>query len=277
MQELYPANPNPRRYKICLMFDMRFGGPFVCFLWLVLNMYVTVLSFQRRSPIYSYLNSSALVVQGVICLLFFISALISLYSFALNTPRQLKISHRLTWTIVIIFLVSYFVNMILFGVQKPQFDQWCINKSRQDTSKYLFSTPPNNSTLLPNSQLEFTSRGNGLSLYNCARLWEDEVKFSAVVFVILFSVYIHFAMCFWRYTQVRMREMEAFAFEMANSMMQNNNMMNNNMMMSNANPNMMMNLAPNKGRSVPTMQHVEKENNQKSLAQLTRAAFGRLR
>lgn len=107
-----------------------------------------------------------------------------------NTPRQLKVSHRLTWTIVIVFLICYFVNMILFGVQKPQFDQWCINKSRQDTSNYIFSTPPNNSTLLPNSQLEFTSRGNGLSLYNCTRLWEDEVKFSVVVFVILFTVYV---------------------------------------------------------------------------------------
>lgn len=75
-----------------------------------------------------------------------------------------------------------------------------------------------------------------------------------------------------------MREIEAFAFEMANSMMQNNNMMNNNnMMMPNANPNMMMNLAPNKGQSVPAMQYLEKEDNQKSLAQLTRAAFGRLR
>ena len=81
-----------------------------------------------------------------------------------------------------------------------------------------------------------------------------------------------------------MREMEAFAFEMANSMMQNNTMMsnnnmmnNNNMMMPNANPNMMMNLAPNKNKAAPVIQNAEKEDGQKSLAQLTRAAFGRLR
>lgn len=84
-------------------------------------------------------------------------------------------------------------------------------------------------------------------------------------------------MCFWRYTQVCMREFEAMAYEMANSMMQNNNMMNNNnMMMPNANPNMMMNLASNKGRSVATNQDL-KDDGQKSLAQLARAAFGRLR
>ncbi|KAG2203231.1 hypothetical protein INT46_002513 [Mucor plumbeus] len=167
--------------------------------------------------------------------------------------------------------------MILFGFQKSQFNQWCINKSRQDTSNYMFLTPPNNGTLLPNSQLNFTLRENGASLYNCTRLWEDEVKLSVVVFVILFTVYIHFAMCFWRHTQVCMREFEVMAYEMANSMMQNNNMMNNNnMMMPNANPNMMMNLAPNKGRSVATNQDV-KNDGQKSLAQLTRAAFGRLR
>lgn len=80
--------------------------------------------------------------------------------------------------------------MLLFGFQKSQFNQWCINKSRQDTTDYIFSTPPNNDTLLPDSQLNFTSRENGASLYNCTRLWEDEVKFSVVVFVILFTVYV---------------------------------------------------------------------------------------
>ncbi|KAI8641333.1 hypothetical protein BD408DRAFT_418340 [Parasitella parasitica] len=292
MQEVYPTNTTPKRYKICLMFEMRYAGPFASVLWILLNGYICVISFLKMSFIYSYLDSNALIAQGVVCFLFVVSAVFSLHGFYKNFPRQLKRSHRLIWTSVILFLTCYFANMILFFIQKPQFDQWCINKSRRDTSNYIFSTSPNNSTLLPDSQIYFSSRRNGASLYNCTRLWEDEAKLAVVLFFIFLIVYIHFAMCFWRYTQVRMRELEAIAYEIAkninnninmmsnntNMMSNNTNMMSNNTnMMSNNtnmmnNNNMMMNLAPNK-EADQTMVN----DDQKSLAQLARAVFGRLR
>lgn len=79
-------------------------------------MYACVLSFQDRSrkyinpilynrtltrhemkiAIYSHLNHASLVVQGIVCLLFVISALISLYSFTLVTTylSQATIFHN---------------------------------------------------------------------------------------------------------------------------------------------------------------------------------------
>ncbi|CAO3670883.1 unnamed protein product [Rhizopus stolonifer] len=193
-QEQLPPVPyieTSNMYKICGKFHVAYAGPVTCFIWLVINMYGCVLSFQGRSPIYSYLDHTALIIQGVVCLLFFISALLSLYIFSVGIPEGLRISHRLTWMSVILFLIDYFINMVLFGVQRDRFEQECIANSRQD--------------VVGNTQtLSFTPTLSGSDLYNCSRLWESEMKLSVALFVILFFVYIHFAFCFWNYTQERM-------------------------------------------------------------------------
>ncbi|RCH86201.1 hypothetical protein CU098_002485 [Rhizopus stolonifer] len=225
-------------------------------------MYTCVLAFQKRSPVFSYLNNAALIIQGVICLLFFISALISLYSFSLARPWQLRRSHRLTWIMVIFFLSDFFANIVLFGVQKEQFKDWCIGQSRQDTTYYLFTHMPYNSTFNQDTQLTFASKSPTSNLYNCTRLWEDEVKFACVLYVILFTLYVHFAFCFWRFTQERWSAYEAM---LRLNMMPNEAMVPNNFSMTNNNTNtMMMNLAP-KDRNKKT------EEGQKSLAEMTRA------
>ncbi|GAA5811859.1 hypothetical protein MFLAVUS_005305 [Mucor flavus] len=270
-QEVYP-NPEflaRRRYRICGFMDMNYGGPFVCFLWMVINMYACVLSFQDRSPIYSYLNHASLVVQGVVCLLFVISALVSFFSFTMNNPGQLRRSHRSTWIFVIAFLIIYFVNMVIFGVQKDQFLHWCISKSQTRTVQSLTINNSTTSTISGYnisdiSGFVFMPINEGSDLYNCTRLWEDEMKFSVV----------HFAFCFWRHTQDRMVwEQQMFEGMYGpqgyNNMMMNGNMMNNPGMMMNGNPPMMMNNIKPMGEQ-KNIDH----DGQRSLAQIARAVFG---
>ncbi|KAI7904713.1 uncharacterized protein BX663DRAFT_503266 [Cokeromyces recurvatus] len=282
MQEIY-SNPLPssyrqqHRYRICLCINVLYGGPFVCFMWLVVNMYACVLSFQKRSPIYSYLNGPALIIQGIVCLLFAIISLIALYSFSLNRSRQLRYSHILVSLVIIIFLIIYFVNLILFGIQKDQFSQWCINQSHDTIQTYLFTHSPHNSTLLPNSPLTFISRGgDNLGLYNCTRLWESELKLSIIVFVILLVTYIHAALCFRYYTYERLHAEQEMRIQMSNLvLMQNGNIL----MPQNNPPTIMRNIAPtNKVEEEKNAGNVqsEEENDQRSLAQIVRAMLGRL-
>ncbi|KAG2212317.1 hypothetical protein INT47_001677 [Mucor saturninus] len=310
-QELYPNQQEPlRRFQICGCMDMSYAGPLVCFLWMIINMYACVLSFQDRSPVYSHLNHASLVVQGVVCLFFVISALISLYSFTLNMPNQLRRSHRSTWFFVILFLIVYFVNMIIFGVQKIEFKEWCVSKSQLETVKTLTI---NNNTVhtiagfdaTNVSGLVFIPTNKTMDAYNCSRLWEDEMKFSVVIFVILFTLYIHFAFCFWYYTQDVMGKHEQMyeAFHNQQQGFINSNLMNNPMMMNNPNlmipTNQPMMMPTNQTGIMPTNQPMMNNNpssmknsinpmysneekqydddGQKSLAQLARAAFGRLR
>ncbi|KAI8082434.1 hypothetical protein BDF21DRAFT_262868 [Thamnidium elegans] len=284
-QEVY-QNPNvlsQRRYRICGYMDMSYGGPFVCLLWMVINMYACVLSFQDKSPIYSYLNHASLVIQGVVCLLFVISALISLYSFTLNQPGQLRRSHRSTWIFVIAFLIIYFVNMVIFGVQKDQFLNWCISKSQSRTVQALTINNSTTSTISGYNISEisgfvFMPIHEGSDLYNCTRLWEDEIKFSVVIFVILFTLYIHFAFCFWCHTQDLMIMEQQILESMYgpqgynNNMLMNNPMMNNQGMMMSGNPTMRMNNIKPMGDQKNT-----DDDGQRSLAQIARVVFRRLR
>ncbi|KAI8333010.1 hypothetical protein BD560DRAFT_415118 [Blakeslea trispora] len=275
MQELYPNQsllPVRRRFQICGFLEMSYGGPFVCFIWLVINMYGCVLAFQGRSPIFSYLNRAALIVQGVICLLFFISALISLYSFSLRSPWQLRRSHRLTWVMVVIFLVDLFVNIVLFGVQKQQFKDWCIQQSRQSVSNYLITEEPYRNMFNSSTQIMFDSGRPAHNVYNCEKLWEDEIKFACILYVILFTLYVHFAFCFWRFTQERWSAYEAM---MRLNMIQTEgvvpNIYNNTLSSNNGNT-MMMNISSSGNQQ---KENVVKEN-QKSLSQITEEMIKRV-
>lgn len=85
--------------------------------------------------------------------------------------------------------------MVIFGVQKDQFLNWCISKSQTRTVQSLTI---NNSTthtisgynVSDISGFVFIPIREGSDLYNCTRLWEDEMKFSVVMFVILFTLYV---------------------------------------------------------------------------------------
>ena len=112
--------------------------------------------------------------------------------------RQLRRSHRSTWIMVILFLTVYFVNMIVFCVQRTQFNNWCLDRSRSSTIDTLSNLKNNSTTFVANNITSFNSSSvtgyqsliPGSDLYNCSRLREDEIKFSIVLFVILFTLYV---------------------------------------------------------------------------------------
>ncbi|OBZ88536.1 hypothetical protein A0J61_03415 [Choanephora cucurbitarum] len=236
---------------------MTYGGPLVCFIWLT-------------NPL---LLLKHVVGDQYVCLCFGISREeplnITLFVFLASikrSPWQLRRSHRLTWVMVIIFLTDLFVSIVLFGVQKQQFRDWCVQNSREDVSSFLTSEEPYKNSFNSSTPIIFASKQpNNNNIYNCEKLWEDEIKFACILYVILFTLYVHFAFCFWRYTQERWSAYEAM---MRLNMMQNESMVpniyNNTLPSNNANT-MMMNIS--------SSQSQEKENttkdNQKSLSQIT--------
>lgn len=86
--------------------------------------------------------------------------------------------------------------MIIFVIQKDQFNDWCVSKSQTDTVKTITI---NNSTTHTIGDFDSTNitglvfipLEQGSDLYNCTRLWEDEMKFAIVIFAILFTLYVN--------------------------------------------------------------------------------------
>lgn len=80
-------------------------------------------------------------------------------------------------------LIVTLVNFILFVKNKKDFDIWCISTS-VDYVEYEYSLV-NNNTAIPQNKLSSTQ-----DIYNCDRLFYDEVKWSLLCLVIMWIVYV---------------------------------------------------------------------------------------
>jgi hypothetical protein len=84
-------------------------------------------------------------------------------------------------------LVITLVNFILFIKDKHQFDKWCIGLS----AGYVKDTY-NQTHIVSNTTAEIISNvlNDRDDVYNCDRLYEDEIKWSLLCLIIMFIVYV---------------------------------------------------------------------------------------
>ncbi|CAO3599480.1 unnamed protein product [Absidia cylindrospora] len=259
---LHAAHSYTRKFCGCM--SLRGGCTVACFIWTGLNLYGCILAFQGRSPIFSYIDRTALLIQGAICLIFVLVALFAFFAVFVNMPGSLSFAHRSVWLMVITFLIDYFVNMVLFGVQQSQFQDWCIDKSREAVNSELSNVIASNSNNGTTVQLTFSPNVPGSDLYNCTRLWQDEVKFSVITFVMIAVCYVYWATCLWSYEQ---KVLVLFTSELQQGAIEDSARMANLNSM-----NGMMNIKPSKeqGAYPPPP---PSDNNQQTLAQITTNAL----
>ncbi|KAG2217285.1 hypothetical protein INT45_005387, partial [Circinella minor] len=188
-QQIHATHSYTRKFCGCM--SLQGGGILACLIWMGINLYVAILSFQERSPVFSHQQVNALMVTGAICILFLVAALFAMFALITNKPAILRLAHRTMWVVVFIFVVNFFINIILFGVHRPSFKDWCINNSRNQLDAIM---SPNNN----NTETTIDNIGN---IYNCDKLWEDELKFSIVLFIMMTICYLYWALCLWSYTQ----------------------------------------------------------------------------
>jgi hypothetical protein len=78
-------------------------------------------------------------------------------------------------------LVDTFVNVILFITSKIDYRNWCISTSSNDITQSMNTTL--NSTV---PQFDFVQ-----DFYNCHSLWEDELKFGIIFFILMLAFYVN--------------------------------------------------------------------------------------
>lgn len=149
------------------------------------------------------MNWPALIVLGSLSIVFGLVSLLILYglfvvcsSFVVgyihiltikqDTPNALQAGVFLLFFIVPIYLLDIVANIFIFGIQKPAYMNWCLNNSRSYLNENVIITtgiPPAQTTVNPTS---ITS----LDTYNCQKLWEDELKFSLAILIIMTICYV---------------------------------------------------------------------------------------
>ncbi|KAI9311622.1 hypothetical protein BX666DRAFT_910792 [Dichotomocladium elegans] len=175
--------------KFCGCMSLRPGCALACALWIGINLYCAILAFRYSSPIFSYLNGYALVIFGAICLLFTIAAVFGLICLFVESAALLRTGHRVIWVVVVIFLMDYFGTIIVFSIEEEDYTTWCIQNVPAAVNSRINSTI----AAIPSTV--------GTEIFNCHKLWEDELKLGIALYIIVFICYLYWAACLWSFAQ----------------------------------------------------------------------------
>ncbi|KAI9344759.1 hypothetical protein BD770DRAFT_397445 [Pilaira anomala] len=198
-REQLTHSTNPYIHKCCGCLHLRAGATFICLIWAGLSLYFSILSFQEKSPFYSYIEPTALYLFGTINLILFGVSLGTLFPIYLKSAHGIRAASVIFNMVIPILLISTFANTILFIVQKSIYVRWCINSKSANLDSILFQQQ-NITTTTEN----FNSNMN--DFYNCNRTWEGEVKFSSLSTIVMIAVYGYFAISVYSYkVKLRMR------------------------------------------------------------------------
>ncbi|RUP49451.1 hypothetical protein BC936DRAFT_142491 [Jimgerdemannia flammicorona] len=182
--------------KFCICINLRAGVIISCLVWAALGLYFAILAFQYQSPFYTYLNSTPLIVFGVLNLVMTFVGLFGVVAAALNQAIILRNLSHFVWFMMLVLLGDDFVNIIVFGNNHAEYRSTCMKAAQSSMNEMVQAVFPNGTTIA----LAFNTNND---FYNCDRMWVDELKFSVLAFLLMFVVYVYWAACIWSFSHKR--------------------------------------------------------------------------
>lgn len=179
--------------KFCGIMSLRGGCGIACAIWIGLNTYIATTAFLGYTLMFSHLDKTALIVLGSISIFFGLVALFILFGLFVDRPGILQLGFLLLVITVPIFLMDILGNTILFGVQKANYMDWCLGQSIGQVDEKIIAT--NGSQI----QINYQSAMNNSDLFHCHKLWEDEIKFSLCLLIVMSVCYIYWSACVFYY------------------------------------------------------------------------------
>ncbi|KAI8372186.1 hypothetical protein BD560DRAFT_395417 [Blakeslea trispora] len=176
---------NPYIHKFCGCIHLRTGAALACLIWMGLSLYFSILSFQAKSPFFSFINPhTVLYIFGTINLVFFGICFGTLIPIYLKSTNGIRTSAVIIQFSVAIVLIDTFINTILFIVRRDQYIEWCIDSATDRLDSLLSSDRLQN----PND------------VYNCQRTWESELKFTVLSTILMILFYTYWAISIASYS-----------------------------------------------------------------------------
>lgn len=92
------------------------------------------------------------------------------------------------FTVLAFLLLDMFINTILFIVNRNNYVSWCINSASVNLDSILQQNQIVIGSDVDTQEPNFnTEMGD---FYNCSRTWEDELKFSIMMTIVMVMVYV---------------------------------------------------------------------------------------
>jgi hypothetical protein len=138
------------------------------------------------------MDKGALIAQGVICLFLVIAGGAGLTGLYAESMYILNRAHKGAWFAVFTFLIDFFVNIILFGIQQKDNAVWCFDQSRNNVDEQVTLTNVNASMPATNATanvIPYTPPSIN-DFYNCDKLWQDELKFAIAIYIVFLIFFV---------------------------------------------------------------------------------------
>ncbi|ORX44964.1 hypothetical protein DM01DRAFT_1386759 [Hesseltinella vesiculosa] len=196
---------SPVLRKCCGCIHLRAGAMIMCFVWMGLSMYFAAISFQHKSPFFSFMSDAAMLIFGTINLFF--ACLAGYAAFTIFHNQIYFIQQVTIWVTlgVLTVVIDTIVNVVIFIVIRSSYLDWCIGSAYESLEQGVSQALGNNTT-----NINFFT-----DFYNCDRTWEDELKFAILCAVMMTLFYGYWALCFYSYYRKK------FGNPMQPSMLQN--------------------------------------------------------
>ncbi|KAI8099009.1 uncharacterized protein BX664DRAFT_320167 [Halteromyces radiatus] len=186
----YLHSSSPVLRKCCGCIHLRAGAMISCLIWVGLSLYFAAVSFQHKSPFFSFMSDAAILVFGTANLFFACVAGFGIFTVFHN--NWYYVSHMVMWISIGVFviLVDGIANVIIFIVIHDDYKSWCIGSASGALETGVETVLHNNAT-----NINFST-----DFYNCQRTWEDELKFSMLSIIMMIIFYSYWALCFYSYS-----------------------------------------------------------------------------
>ncbi|GAA5799679.1 hypothetical protein HPULCUR_005096 [Helicostylum pulchrum] len=142
------------------------------------------------------MSSAPVMVYGVVNLILSLVSVGGLVILIVNVSRYVRTLSHAIFVCVFLVLVDGFVNVILFITSEASFNDWCIKSSSQTITQEMNATVTAENGTLPN--FDFAA-----DYYNCHNLWQDELKFGIIFYILMFAFYIYWARCIYSFSVFR--------------------------------------------------------------------------
>ncbi|KAL1919612.1 uncharacterized protein VTP21DRAFT_1543 [Calcarisporiella thermophila] len=181
--------------KCCGCIHLRAGGLVTCLIWLGFSIWFATLAFMGISPFYSYLNPTALNFFGAVCIAFAFVCLFGFLTIFIAHAKLVRTFSHLSWTMVAIFTLDNLINIGIFADRKREYISWCMGVSSRNFD--------NIQAQLANGTTIAISFNTQTDIFNCNRMFGDELKFGLLSFFIFMLLYFYWAACIWSYSHKR--------------------------------------------------------------------------
>ncbi|CAO3625362.1 unnamed protein product [Mucor fragilis] len=153
---------------------------------------MAVLSFQNSSLFFTYMINAPIMVYGVANLILSLVSVGGIFIFITRADRHVHTFSHAIFVCVFIVLVDAFANLVIFITDKDNYHNQCVSEAS--------TTMINNvNNAMNGTQTSFDYNND---YYNCDNLWQDELKFGIIFYVLQFAFYSYWALCIYSFSLV---------------------------------------------------------------------------